>query len=197
LIPAFDATQADIHIYKTAHQARLGMDYRLSAIEVAMATAAAPTYFPAYDSKHCIALVDGGIWANDPVALAVVEGISVLGWDREEIHVLSLGCGEGAIDFKQKGHGGFFWVRRAIEAAMRGQSRSALGMARHLTGRDKGLENVIRINPSVAANRFSLDDATGTKDLRGFAYGQARHALPEIEDRFFKDKAEPFVSMKQ
>src|SRR5437879_8799197 len=72
LIPAFDATQADIHIYKTAHHERLGMDYRLTAVEVAMATAAAPTYFPVYDSKHCITLVDGGIWANDPLALAVV-----------------------------------------------------------------------------------------------------------------------------
>jgi patatin-like phospholipase/acyl hydrolase len=79
----------------------------LTAVEVAMATAAAPTYFPAYDSKHCVALIDGGIWANDPVALAVVEGISVLGWDGDEIHVLSLGCGEETIDFKQKGQGGF------------------------------------------------------------------------------------------
>jgi len=195
LIPAFDATEADIHIYKTAHQARLGMDYRLSAVEVALATAAAPTYFPAYDSKHCIALVDGGIWANDPVALAVVEGIGVLGWAGEEIHVLSIGCGEETIDFKQKGHGGIFWIRRAIEAAMRGQSRSAVGMASHLTGRDKGVENVVRINPSVAAGRFFLDDASGIRDLSGFGYGQARHALPEIKDRFFSREAEPFVSI--
>jgi hypothetical protein len=69
---------------------------------------------------------------------------------------------------------------------MRGQSRSSLEMARHLTGRDKGLENVIRINPPVAANRFSLDDTAGINDLRGFAYSQARHALPEIKDRVFR-----------
>jgi len=92
-----------IHIYKTAHHERLGMDYRLTAVEVAMATAAAPTYFPAYDSQHCITLVDGGIWANNPVAFAVVEGISVLGWNADEIDVLSLGCTEETIDFKQKG----------------------------------------------------------------------------------------------
>src|SRR5262249_13922655 len=62
LIPAFDATNADIHIYKTAHHERLGMDYRLTAVEIAMATAAAPTYFPSYDSERRITLVDGGIW---------------------------------------------------------------------------------------------------------------------------------------
>lgn len=196
LIPAFDATQADIHIYKTAHHARLGMDYSLTALEIAMATSAAPTYFPAYDSKHCVSLVDGGVWANDPVALAVVEGIAVLGWNGDEIDVLSIGCTEETVDFKQKGHGGYFWIRQGIEAAMRGQSRSAQGMARHLTGRDRGLENVFRINPPVGANRFSLDDVSGIGDLRGFAYNQARHALPNLKDRFFGAKAEPFTSMK-
>jgi hypothetical protein len=197
LIPAFDATQADIHIYKTAHQERLGMDYRLTAVEVAMATAAAPTYFPPYDSKHCIALVDGGVWANNPVAIAVVEGVTVLGWNGDGIDVLSVGCTEETIDFKQGRHGGLFWIRRAFEAAMRGQSRSALGMARHLTGRDKGLENIVRIDPPVAANRFSLDEVRGIKDLRGFAHSEARHALPEIKDRFFSAEAEPFASILQ
>lgn len=196
LIPAFDATKADIHIYKTAHHERLGMDYRLSAVEVAMATAAAPTYFPAYDSKHCITLIDGGTWANDPVGLAVVEGISVLGWNGDEIDVLSIGCTEETVDFKEKGHGAVFWGRRGIEAAMRGQSRSACGIARHLTGRYKGLDNVVRINPPVAANRFSLDNTDGINDLRGFAYSEARHALPEIKARFFCSKVEPFVPVK-
>lgn len=196
LIPSFDATQADIHIFKTAHHERLSMDYRLTAVEVAMATAAAPTYFPAYDLKHCITLVDGGIWANNPIAFAVVEGVTLLGWQGSEIDVLSIGCTEDTIDFKQKGHGGLFWVRRAIEAAMRGQSRSAIGMARHLTGRDRGLENIVRVNPSVAANRFSLDNVRGIQDLRGFGYSQARHALPEIKDLFFGVEAETFVSIK-
>jgi patatin-like phospholipase/acyl hydrolase len=196
LIPSFDATQADIHIYKTAHHQRLGVDYRLTAVEVAMATAAAPTYFPAYDSKHCITLVDGGIWANNPVVFAVVEGVTLLGWKGSEIDVLSLGCTEDTIDFKQKGHGGMFWVRRAIEAALRGQSRSALGMARHLTGRDRGLESIVRINPPVAPKRFSLDGVSGIQDLRGFGYSQARHALPEIKDRFFGAEVEPFISLK-
>ena len=95
-----------------------------------------------------------GDLANNPVVFAVVEGVTLLGWEGSEIDVLSLGCTEDTIDFKQKGHGGMFWVRRAIEAALRGQSRSALGMARHLTGRDRGLESVVRISPPVAPAFF-------------------------------------------
>ncbi len=193
VIPAFDATTADIHIYKTAHHQRLAVDHRLPAVEVAMATAAAPTYFPAYDSKHGITLVDGGIWANDPTAIAVVEGISALGWGSNEIDVLSIGCTEETVDFKEKGHGGFFWLRRAIDAAIRGQSRSAQGMAQHLTGRNYGFDNVIRINPKVSPGTFALDDPKGIRDLQGFAYGHARQALPSLTNRFFSAEAEPFI----
>ena len=193
LVPSFDATKADIHIYKTAHHERFVMDHALSAVEIAMATAAAPTYFPAFDSKKSIALIDGGIWANNPVALAVVEGITVLDWAPEDIDVLSLGCTEEAIDFKQKGHGGFFWIRKGIDAALRGQSRAALGMARHLTGRDKGLEKIVRINPPVAAGRFCLDGVKCIDELQGLAYGEARHAISELKDRFFSVTAEQLL----
>lgn len=193
LIPSFDATRADIHIYKTAHHPKLAFDHRLSAVEVAMATAAAPTYFPSYDSEHCITLIDGGIWANDPTAIAVVEGICTLGWRNDEIDVLSIGCTEETVDFKQKGHSALFWVRRAIDAAIRGQSRSSISMARHLTGRDRGLENIVRVNPAVPVKKFALDDVSGIKDLRGFAYGHARQVLPDLRSRFFSNEAEQFV----
>lgn len=195
LIPSFDAKKADIHIYKTAHAKRLMMDYKVGALEIAMATAAAPTYFPAYDSTHNIAFVDGGVWANNPVALAVVEAITLLQWSPQQIDVLSLGCTEETLSFGQRGHGGWFWLRRGIFAAMRGQSRSALGMARHLTGRDKGTDNVLRIDPTVSAERFFLDDAASVAELQGLGYSEARHALPQVRDRFFQVQAQPFTSL--
>jgi patatin-like phospholipase/acyl hydrolase len=110
LIPSFDANKADIHIYKTAHSERLMMDCRVEAVEGAMATAAAPTYFPAYDSKTNIAFVDGGLWGNNPVALAVVEAITLLGQDPDNIDVLSLGCTDEPIDFKAGWHTDLYWL---------------------------------------------------------------------------------------
>jgi patatin-like phospholipase/acyl hydrolase len=196
LIPSFDTNRGDIYIYKTAHNERLGMDYRMTAVEVALATSAAPTYFRSHVTADCVALVDGGIWANNPVALAVVEGIGVLGWKGDEMAVLSLGCSEEATDFNQRGHSASFWIRRCLSATMRGQSRSALGIARHLTGRDRGLENVFRFDPSVAADRFSLDDVAGVRELEGIGYSEARQALPSLKKQFFASTADPFVSMK-
>lgn len=195
LVPSFDASKPDIHIYKTAHSKRLMMDYKVEAVEVAMATAAAPTYFPAYDSRKHVVLVDGAVWANNPVALAVVEAITLLQHSPDDVDVLSVGCIEEAVDFKQRWHGGIFWLRRGVFAAMHGQSQSALGMARHLTGRDKGAERVLRINPTVAAKRFHLDGVKQIEELQGFGYTEARNALPSLRDRFFAEKAEPFISL--
>jgi len=110
---------------------------------------------------------------------------------------LALAVTEETLDFKHTWHSGLLWLLKVFRAAMRGQSRSALGMARHLTGRDKGLERIVRIDPPVAANRFPLDDVKGIRDLSGFGYAQARQALPEIKDRFFGTAAEPFVSLKR
>lgn len=191
IVPSFDATSGDIHIYKTRHDSRLEMDQNLTALEVAMATAAAPTYFPAYDSKKSIAFIDGGLWANNPVAIAVVEAIG-LGWAPREIEVLALGCTDEAVDFKQSGHSVLFWASKAIQAAMRGQSRSAIGMARHLTRRPDGSDGLVRVDPVVAPERFALDDTRGVTDLQGFAYSEARTALPALKDRFFLAPAEPF-----
>src|SRR4051812_37500122 len=108
LIPSFDATKADIHIYKTAHSKRLMMDYKVEAVQVAMATAAAPTYFPAYESDKSLTLVDGGVWGNNPVALAVVEAMTLLGQDPGNIDVLSLGCTNEPMDFKAGHHTGWY-----------------------------------------------------------------------------------------
>lgn len=195
LIPSFDASKADIHIYKTAHSKRLMMDYRVEAVEVAMATAAAPTYFPAYDSSTNLTLVDGAVWANNPVALAVVEAITLLGQDPGNVDVLNLGCTDETIDFKVGWHTGWYWLNRAIFAAMRGQSRSALGMAMHLTGRDKGEDRVMRIDPVVRTSRFRIDGTKEIKDLRGLGYSEARHALPFVRERFFGDACQPFTSL--
>jgi len=195
LIPSFDAKKADIHIYKTAHCARLMMDYRVEAIEVAMSTAAAPTYFPAYDSTNRVTLVDGAVWANNPVGLAVVEAITLLGQRPEDIDVLSLGTTDEVLDFQPKWHSGLFWLTRGMFAAMRGQSLSALGMAQHLTGRDRGADRVLRVDPMVARGRYRLDGVKELEELRGLGYSEARKHLPYVRDRFFDQQCEPFVSL--
>jgi len=193
LIPSFDATRGDIHIYKTAHAERLSTDYKIDAVDVALSTAAAPTYLPVFDSVSGVTFVDGALYANNPVALAVVEAVSLLKWTPDEIDVLSIGCTEQADCFAPRGHRFLFWARRALDSAMLGQSRAALGMAMHLTGRDNGKDNVVRVNRVVERGRFSLNGTKHIRQLQGLGVGEARHQVSALRDRFFACEASQFV----
>lgn len=77
LIPAFEPIRREVHVFKTAHHERFTTDWQVPAVDVALATAAAPTYFPSRTIEGGIGLLDGGLWANDPSGLGVVEAIGL------------------------------------------------------------------------------------------------------------------------
>lgn len=191
LIPSFNATTGRIHIFKTAHHPRLQLDYKVSAVEVALATSAAPVFFPPHHSGQEVTFIDGGIWANNPVGLAVTEAISMLGRTGTELDVLSIGCTCEPPDFSQRGSGWRFWALRAVDAAMQGQSFAALGTAQHLAGHS----NVLRFSPTVTPGRFALDKVDGLDELKAFGYTEAREALREVMPRFLYSPAQPFTPL--
>ncbi len=78
VVPAWNPVAQSVCVYKTAHHKRLKTDFRSLAVDAALATAAAPTYFRQHVRQHDVGLLDGGVWANNPVAIAVVEAIGVL-----------------------------------------------------------------------------------------------------------------------
>ena len=59
-------------------------------VDVVLATTAAPTYLPAHPLRG-LRLVDGGMWANNPTLVAIVEAVTTFGCPPAEISVLSLG----------------------------------------------------------------------------------------------------------
>jgi patatin-like phospholipase/acyl hydrolase len=70
VIPSYNVGDDDVYIFRTAHAERLRRDYRVPAWKVALATSAAPTYFPACREVDGLRLIDGGVWANNPRARA-------------------------------------------------------------------------------------------------------------------------------
>jgi patatin-like phospholipase/acyl hydrolase len=189
LIPSFNATTGRIHIFKTAHHPRLQMDFKVPAVEIALATSAAPVFFPPHRSGQEVMFIDGGVWANNPMGLAVTEAISMLGRRGDELDVLSLGCTSEPPDFTQRGRGWRFWAFKAVEAAMQGQSFAALGTAQHLAGHS----NVFRFSPVVLPGRFALDKLQGVDELKAFGYSEARESLRQLTPRFFSSAAESFA----
>lgn len=195
VIPSLNLENGEVHVYKTSHHERFQRDYKEKVVDVALATSAAPTYFPTYSSASGVPLVDGGLWANNPVGLAVVEAIGVLEWPRNELKVLSIGCTTEPINIKWARRfpmGKAYWGFKVADLFMSAQSSASYGTAQLLAGH----ANVTRISPSVANGKFGLDVVKGIESLKGLGDSEARKALPTIQS-FFTDKAEAFVPIHQ
>ncbi len=195
VIPALNLETGEVHVYKTSHNERLKRDYKEKAVTVAMATSAAPTYFPTFRSPFGAPLVDGGLWANNPVGAAVVEAIGVLDWPRDELQVLSIGCTHEAMDIKLARNmpmGKLYWGPNVIKLFMSSQSSASIGTAQLLAGNDNQYSNIIRVCPHVANKKFGLDVVKEIDSLKGMGNTSARYELPRIKV-FFEAEVEPFV----
>ena len=191
VIPSLSLETGKVHVFKTAHHERFLKDYREAVVDVALATAAAPSYFPTYRHGSGLPLVDGGIWANNPAGVAAVEAVGVLGWARGDLRILSIGCTSPlSIEAGRREAKGFlYWAREIAELFASGQSSSAIGTAQLLAGHD----NVFRVAPVTPARRFALDDAREIPSLEGLGYSEAREWLPRLRDVFLGRPAEPFA----
>lgn len=192
LIPAWNPVARSVYIYKTAHHARLRNDYKCLAVDAALATSAAPTYFRRHITQHSVGLTDGGTWANNPIALATVEAVTLLGWPRTSLHILSLGCLEETYKVpKWAGIGSL--GTKAIKLFMDGQSHGAMGIAKLLTGHEHERTAIHRMNHTVPYNTYKMDDTRVIQDLKGLGFSMARDRQPVLDPVFFSQPAEAFM----
>lgn len=70
-IPAYNLTEGKPRIFKKDYD-MFGADDQKHYVDVALATSAAPTYFPIKEINDTF-YVDGGVFANNPVLLGISE----------------------------------------------------------------------------------------------------------------------------
>lgn len=93
-IPSYSLTDARPWVFKRDH-GKLDRDNNTLIVDVALATAAAPTYFPLceiarYDQKQ---FIDGGVWANNPTLVGIIEALTYfVGKEKEfsSVEILSV-----------------------------------------------------------------------------------------------------------
>jgi uncharacterized protein len=177
VIPAYSLDAHDVYVFKTPHHRRLVRDWRELMVDVAMATTAAPTFLPAFRLRNH-RLVDGGLWANNPTLVGVVEAVSTFEIPLSDIHVLSLGTTDECARLGERlDNGGLYaWGRHAGAAALlRAQSLGTFHAAEHLIGPD----HIVRINAVVPEGLFDLDRASDVA-LRGRAEDVSRRESPHV-----------------
>jgi patatin-like phospholipase/acyl hydrolase len=138
-------------------------------VEAAMATSAAPTFFPPYklETVHrtpegYYALVDGGVFANNPSSLAMME--AMISYKRtnkgEELHrkdtlVVSLGTGSLTRQYKYrdvKNWGQLQWVGPLLNVVLDGQSEAVAYQLSKLMVPDGDNQNYYRFQTPLSSD---------------------------------------------
>lgn len=89
-VPAVNVTLGKPQVFKTRHRAEWTRDWKFRAVDVALATAAAPTFFELAEVGGNL-YADGGLFANAPDLVALHEAEHFLGVPTEFVHILSIG----------------------------------------------------------------------------------------------------------
>ena len=189
VIASYNLVSDDVYLFRTAHHPRLKRDWRESAVNVALATSAAPTYLPAF-SLDGARLVDGGVWANNPAMVALVEAVGTCGLPLSALRVFSLGT---TSEVRHRGRhldrGGLAsWSRSIADILLRAQSISATNQIHHLVGP----RNLMRLDPVVPAGLMSLDRVDAA-ELMGRAGHVSRTASPRFAECFLDHHAPEFT----
>ena len=149
-------------------------------------------FFHHHITQHDVGLLDGGTWANNPIAIAAVEAVTLLGWPRESLHILSLGCLEETYTVPKRAGLGTLGSK-LLKLLMDGQSHGAMGIAKLLTGHEHDRTAIYRINHKVPNDRYKMDDARTIQDLKGLGHSMARDRQPVLAPVFFCRPAQAFT----
>jgi len=90
LVPSINYSSGRPVVFKTPHHVDFFRDKQHRLVDIALATSAAPGYFPrhVFDNNQ---YVDGGLFANAPGLLAVHEALCFLGQSREALRLVAIG----------------------------------------------------------------------------------------------------------
>ena len=165
-------------VFKTAHKSEKYADDERLIRDICIATSAAPIIFPIAGipnpniKDQLSYFVDGGLWANNPILVALVEAL-VIAKPEQEIQIISIGTcpppSGSALTADEANRGILDWNVgiKALELSMDAQASGSMFIADFLASgfNDLGKKiKIIRLDQSPPsseqANLLSLDNAS-------------------------------------
>ena len=144
LLPSIDLTQGKTVVFKTPHLPGLVRDRKMRAVDVVLATSAAPTYFPPHVPHDGVAYCDGGLWANNPALVAYAEAVRISNlctrtdidpdFSPDDVLILSVGTGTHSYSIAPPGKltGLTFWGPELLNVIGASQSQGTDFQAQYL-----------------------------------------------------------------
>lgn len=173
IIPTVNLTKGMPQVFKTSHHPNFQLDHTRNVVNVALATSAAPTYFPIAEMEDEL-FVDGGVFANSPDILALHEAEHFFKVPIEDIRMLSIGTTttQYSVSHVDKLNLGIWgWRRRLAQTMISSQQMDAYYILSHKLGK-----NYLRVDEILSKDQerdLGLDVATedAQRTIRGIASG--------------------------
>lgn len=181
-IPSINVATHKAQIFKTPHQPGKKADNDRTLVEICLASAAAPIIFPVAEvnDPHTRGAfshyVDGGLWANNPVVIGLIEALEISEQDQS-IEIISIGScpppSGSAFAKKELQRGLWEWKFgiNIVELAMDAQASGYQFMAQKLIhlfnkmGRESKVLRLPQSSPSADQAKFLSLDGISKKAL--------------------------------
>jgi patatin-like phospholipase/acyl hydrolase len=197
IVPSVNLSKGRPQVFKTPHDVRFERDHKLLVRDVALATSAAPTFFPPHeiDSEF---FADGGLYANSPDDLAVHEALHFLNIEIDDMRMLSIGTTTSSFAWSSatsKKPGYLDWTvgNRLMNATIGSQQINSDDVLKHRLG-----DRYLRLDAEPSAEQsaeLGLDVASdfAKQDLKALAKATARESInsARIETILGQTRAKP------
>lgn len=197
IVPTINMTTGSPQFFKTPHHKNFTNDWRERVVDVALATSAAPTFFPLAKIGNSF-YVDGGLYANSPDLMALHEAVHFLGASEADVYMVSLGTTTASFSFSHRigrNLGALRWMygQRLLSAIFSAQQQCGDSMLKH-----RLRERYFRIDEMQSREQqedLGLDVATQEVQemLIGLGVESAKRSLgcPQIADILRSTALEP------
>jgi patatin-like phospholipase/acyl hydrolase len=182
-IASYELTNSYPRIWKDDHAPDMGGGGDEPAWRIALASSAAPIYFPGAQVIDDDSHVDGGLFANNPVLIGLTEAAHYFDQPLDRIRVLSVGTGERAERIpheRARSMGVWEWKTLLYEHMLIAQARIAHEIARRLLGRGQ----YVRVNVPLE-HRYAIDDFEAARVLVEPGAQAARTRFSDLRSRYF------------
>jgi hypothetical protein len=197
VIPSANVSKGQTKVFKTPHLDHLYIDREYKITNVLRATSAAPTYFSHARIDPGSAYVDGGLWANNPIMVAIVESIALStqskasgcaeSFDLGDTWALSIGTGVGKFFANPPGAwAGLAWWHPAklLNLISLSQSQGAQFQANYLLGR-----RLMRAEFDLPQGDWSLDNVKFIDVMIHRGKERAAEDIGKLREPFFTNPA--------
>lgn len=199
VIPSVNMTNGQTKVFKTPHLPNHFIDRHLRVVDAVLATTAAPTYFPHAVIQKGSRYVDGGLWANNPSMVAIVESIRISKeckrpgidpvFELDDTHMLSVGTGSSTFfaDPPEKGAGVAWWASRLLDLISISQSQGVHFQAKAILA-----DRYDRIDFAIPDGSWKLDSVNLVEQMIHNGRQKAVEVLAAMRPRVFDATVAPY-----